>query len=207
MQRLYSIFVIVTAVMVSAFLAVSASIVSADEKIILAPDTPDSKILRMNPKNIDPSLLPLDTIEDLHTTGRPMDVDIREWRLEISGPAVDEPVYLKYNDLLRMDMIKKKVLLICPGFFADYAEWEGVPFSTILDKAGVGDNYERITFYALDGFKRSLNKKEIENNLLFLSLKVNGLTLPKEHGFPVRLVAEHIYGGRWVKWIDRIEIK
>ena len=121
--------------------------------------------------------------------------------------VVKKPIALGYEDLLQMKMIKKDVILICPGFFVDYAEWEGILLSSILEKAGVTGGYNKITFHALDGYSRSYDREEVENNLLFLSLKVNGETLPKEHGFPVRLVAENIYGGRWVKWIKTIEIK
>ena len=39
------------------------------------------------------------------------------------------------------------------------------------------------------------------------ALNVDGVTLPKEHGYPVRLVAEDISGGKWVKRIDSIEVK
>ena len=106
-----------------------------------------------------------------------------------------------------MDMIRKKVLLICPMFFADYAEWEGVPLEAILEKADVNNGYEKVTFQGLDGFTRTLKREEIENNHIFLSVKVNGVVLPEEHGFTVRLVAENIIGGRWVTWLKKIKIK
>jgi DMSO/TMAO reductase YedYZ molybdopterin-dependent catalytic subunit len=59
----------------------------------------------------------------------------------------------------------------------------------------------------VDGFKSSLSRKEVEGNFTILALGVNGVTLPKEHGYPLRLVAEDVTGGKWVKWIDRIEVK
>ena len=188
-------------------LSVSTWASPSDGKRILPPDTPDSEIILMSPVDVDPSLLPLDSIESLHTTGQPVEVDIKKWRLEVNGPMVDGPLSLKYSDLLKMDMITKKVHLICPMFFADYAEWEGVPLTAIFEKAGVSGNYEKITFYGLDGFSRTLNRDDVENNLIFISLKVNGEVLPEEHGFPARLVAENILGGRWVKWLNKIEIK
>ena len=43
-----------------------------------------------------------------------------------------------------------------------------------------------------------VNRNELDEHLIFMALKVNGVTLPGEHGFPVRVV--------WVKWIDYIEI-
>ena len=36
----------------------------AQEKQILAPDTPDEEIMHMNPQMVNPSQLPLDSIED-----------------------------------------------------------------------------------------------------------------------------------------------
>ncbi|MCX7038431.1 MAG: molybdopterin-dependent oxidoreductase [Spirochaetes bacterium] len=35
---------------------------------------------------------------------------------------------------------------------------------------------------------------------------MNGETLPAAHGFPVRLVAEDIYGSRWVKWVTEMQV-
>lgn len=204
LKKWYSILIIVGIISVVAAGPISAA---ENEKIVLSPDTPDSEILRMHPKNVDPTQLPRDSIKELHTTGQPIDVDISEWRLEVKGSMVKNPVLLEYEDLSNMMMIKKNVLLICPGFFADYAEWEGVPLSNILKKAGVKRNYKKIIFHAMDGYTSSFDREEIENNLFFLSLKVNGETLPKEHGFPVRLVAEDFYGGRWVKWIKTIDVQ
>lgn len=38
------------------------------------------------------------------------------------------------------------VLLICPGVFADNAEWTGVPVATILAEAGVQPQADGVTF-------------------------------------------------------------
>jgi len=201
MRRLYSITLIIgITLLVGVFSA------PVNGRMRLPSDTPDSKIMHMHPKDIDASLLPLDSIEDLHTTGTPQKVDINTWQLEVSGHMEKDPRYLSYQDLLQMEMVRKRVILICPGFFVDYVEWEGVPLSTILEVVGVKGNYEKITFRALDGYSSSFSRDEVEHNLLFLALRVNGKTIPEEHGFPVRLVAEDILGGRWVKWIKSIEV-
>jgi DMSO/TMAO reductase YedYZ molybdopterin-dependent catalytic subunit len=202
MKRYYHIMLIMAVI-----LSTSALSATADGRMKLAPNTPDSKIIHMHPKDIDPSLLPLDSIEDLHTTGRPQKVDINTWQLEVKGQGLKNTRSLSYQDLLRMDMVSKRVILICPGFFVDYAEWEGVPLSSILEAEGVNADYRTITFRALDGYSSSFSRDEVEDNLLFLALKVNGETLPEEHGFPVRLVAEDVLGGRWVKWLKSIEVK
>ena len=202
MKRLFSLLPIILVTMVLMDLNASGS-----ERMKLAPDTPDSTIISMHPKEIDPSLLPLDSIENLHTTGRPRQVDIEVWQLEVKGAKVKNPMSLSYQELSQMEMVEKKVILICPGVFVDYAEWEGVPLSAILEEAGIEADYGSIVFYGLDGYSSELSWEETQNSLLFLALKVNGETLPREHGFPVRLVAEDVLGGRWVKWISSIEVR
>jgi len=182
----------------------------AKERVELAPNTPKSQIIHMNPAEVDASLLPLDPIGNLNTTGvPPKDFDLSSWHLEVKGKSVGKELQLSYEELQKLPMVKKKVLLICPGFFADYAEWEGVPLREILKLAEVTE-YQKILFVGLDGYTASFSKEELEGgklDLLFLALRVNGETLPKEHGFPVRLVAEDFYGGRWVKWIREIVVE
>jgi DMSO/TMAO reductase YedYZ molybdopterin-dependent catalytic subunit len=39
-----------------------------------------------------------------------------------------------------------------------------------------------------------------------IALKDNDITLPEEHGFPVRVVAASKYGYKWAKWFTRIEL-
>jgi sulfoxide reductase catalytic subunit YedY len=176
--------------------------------MLLAPDTPKSKIVNMNPGEVDPSLLPLDSVEDLNTTGGvPPDIDIGTWRLSVKGKKTRSPLSFTYEELSGMEQVKKRVILICPGVFVDYAEWEGVPLEKILEAAKVREGFTRITIRSEDGFSSSFTKEQVKNNLLFLAMKVNGEVLPKEHGFPVRLVAEDILGGSWVKWVKSIEVE
>jgi len=114
---------------------------------------------------------------------------------------------LGYDDLKKMSMVKKKVTLVCPGVFTDYAEWEGVLLSDILDRARIQDDYKQVIVHGLDGYQSYFSPEEIDTHLIFLALKVNGVTLPREHGYPVRIVAEDLTGGKRVKWVDRIEVK
>ena len=145
--------------------------------------------------------------KNLHTTGIPQDVNITTWRLRVEGDKIETPLSFSYEDLKKMSMVKKEVTLICPGVFIDYAEWEGVSLSAILDQALVQDGYKEVIVHGLDGYRSYFSPMEIDTNIIFLALKVNGVTLPREHGYPVRVVAEDLAGGKWVKWVDRIEIQ
>ena len=99
------------------------------------------------------------------------------------------------------------VLIICPGNFANNAEWTGVPVTTLLTEAGIKPEASEVTFSAMDKYQRTFSLQDIQQNGLFLAYRVNGQVLPKEHGYPIRLVVKGVYGAEWVKWIDHIEVK
>ena len=47
---------------------------------------------------------------------------------------------------------------------------------------------------------------DVLSDKVFLSYKVNGQVLPKEHGFTLRLVAEDYYGFDWIKYVDNVAV-
>jgi len=180
--------------------------VCAQEKVKVDSTTPAGKIIMMDPKFVDASALPLTSAESLHSTGTPQSVDLPSWRLTVSGKGVTTALSLTYGELSKLPMVKKRVLLICPGFFYDYLEWEGVPLQALLEKAGVGD-YARVVFASVDGYKADFKKTEVQTGLIMVALKDNGVPLPRAHGFPARVVAEGVYGGRWVKYLTSITLE
>ncbi len=120
---------------------------------------------------------------------------------------VTEPLALSYNTLLQRPAVTETLLLICPGFFADNARWTGVLVSTLLAEAGLRLGATQAVFHALDGYSETFDLLDLARDGVFLAYMVNGETLPKEHGYPIRLVVKGEYGSHWVKWVERIEIK
>jgi DMSO/TMAO reductase YedYZ molybdopterin-dependent catalytic subunit len=210
MKNKRELFIIFTAAMVLCSTAIAAEMHSSREVLIASARPADVRHPEgqgpVGPEGESPEMV-YEATKDLHTTGSPQDVNISTWRLEVNGVKTTDSLSLSYQDLKKMNMVKKDVTLVCPGFFTDQALWEGVLLSDILEQARVQDDYEKIVFHSLGGYRSSLSREDIENHLVFLALKVNGVTLPREHGYPVRLVAEDITGGRWVKWIDSIEVQ
>jgi DMSO/TMAO reductase YedYZ molybdopterin-dependent catalytic subunit len=180
--------------------------IGAQERIKVDSTTPSGQIVEMDPKFVDASALPLTSVESLHSTGTPQSVDLESWRLTVSGKGVTTPLSLTYDELSKLPTVKKRVLLICPGFFYDYLEWEGVPLQSLLEKAGVKD-YSRVIFTSVDGYKSDFQKVEVQTGLIMVALKDNGVSLPRAHGFPARVVAEGVYGGRWVKYLTAITLE
>jgi len=159
-----------------------------------------------DPAEIDNSGLPITPIDKLHPTGSPQTVDIEQYRLTVTG-LVENPQELTYNELLSLPSVTKTVLLICIDTFVDNAEWTGVPVSELLAQAGVKDGATAVAFTSLDGYEETVALNVLEQSGAFLAYRVNGETLPAEHGYPIQLVVPGKYGNIWVKWIKGIEIK
>jgi sulfoxide reductase catalytic subunit YedY len=162
-------------------------------------------IEQKHPAEVDNSTLPVTLVEELHRTGRTQEYDIDAYRLVVDG-LVDDPLSLTYQDLLGRPQVTETVLLICPGFFWDNAEWTGTPLSLILEEAGLAADASTVRLTAGDGYSQKLSLEEAMADGVFLAYEVNGETLPPDHGYPVRLVARHQFGSKWVKWVERIEI-
>jgi len=157
------------------------------------------------PATVDNYTLPISSIEDLHITGSPPDIDTEQYRLVVDG-LVEQPLSLTYSEFLSRPSVTNVVLLICPGVFVDNAEWTGVPVSLLLEEAGVDPEAEAIAFYSADGYQKTVSLEGADMDGVFLAHHVNGEVLPLKHGYPLRLVVEGQYGYIWVKWVNHIQV-
>jgi len=178
-----------------------------DESLTKGLPTDLYDVITSDPAKVDNSKLPITPLEGLNVTGHAPEVNITKYSLTIDG-LVDTPLTLTYEEVKQYPTVTEVVLLICPGFppFADNAEWMGVPVVTLLMEVGVEPQASQVTFHALDGYSQSLSLEEAQREGVFLAHAVNGQILPKEHGYPLRLVVRGRYGNLWVKWVEHIEV-
>ena len=148
---------------------------------------------------------PSQSEEPTPTQGASDTGSIEEYRLIVDG-LVDTRLALTYESLMRYPTVTDTVLLVCPGYFEETREWTGVPLATILAEAGIKPEASKVGFYASDGYYVVLPLKDLQREGVFLAYKVDGQTLPKDDGYPVRLVVEGYDGGSWVKFLERIEL-
>ena len=187
------------------FLAL-CNLLSAEGRKKLDTTIPYGEIMNMDPADVDPGGLPLTPVESMHSTGSYQYVELAAWRLAVTGPAVTTPLALTYEELGRMPTVKKRAILICPGFFYDYLEWEGVLLTALLEKAGVKD-FSTVRFTSVDGYVGVFTREEVAVHLIMVAMRGNGVPLPRAQGYPVRVVAEDLFGGRWVKYVKEIFVQ
>jgi len=159
------------------------------------------------------------------------DVGVDTWRLEVDG-LVERTLSLSLGEIRARSAVEMAVTMECAGNGRAYVEphvisqpwlveavgtarWRGTPVAELLEEAGVRDRAVEVLFTGLDrgveggeeqAYARSLPIAEVLSGEAILAYEVNGVPLPPQHGFPLRLVVPGWYGMTSVKWLSRVSV-
>ncbi len=179
----------------------------ATSKRVLDKGTKRESLIHENPAALDTTNLEVTPLEDFGTMGPTTEVLNRDtWRLEVSG-QVKRPLSLTYAQLTSLPSIEREVLLICPGFFANYGRWKGISIKGLLQQADFDRTAAQVLIEAKGGKTARYPLADILSDKVFLAYQVNGKELPRKHGFPLRVVAEDYYGSDWVKYVEKVTLE
>lgn len=185
-----------------------STIMAGDRKMIVDPGTSRDALVDKNPAHLDTHRLEPTALKDFGVMGlEDHEVDLYTWRLSVEG-KLTQPFELTYQELRSLPAIEKKVLLVCPGVFVNQGAWRGISVATLLEKGGMHDKVNYVTFRGPHGkYQKTLRVPldQVRSDTVFLAYAVNGTDLPMKHGFPLRLVADGYYGYDWVKYVDSVE--
>ena len=137
-------------------------------------------------------------------------VDVATWRLEVAG-EVDRPYTIGYDELLDMEAVERPHTLECisneiGGDLISTAVWAGVPMADLLARAGPKAGAYDVVLTSVDGYNDSIRIAKALDPDTLVAYLMNGVTLPEEHGYPVRALIPGIYGMKNVKWLGRMEV-
>ena len=139
------------------------------------------------------------------------DLDQEQWRLSVTG-EVRNKAKLGWRDILNRDAFDQVVTLECidtlpGGDSLGNAVWRGISLKRLLQDVGADDETARdVVFRAADGYDDSIPFARAMQDDVMLAYLMNGEKLPKQHGFPLRLIVPGLYGIKNVKWITEIEV-
>ncbi|WP_406264395.1 sulfite oxidase [Streptomyces sp. NBC_00191] len=159
--------------------------------------------------------------------------DADEWRLTVSG-RVRTPLTLDMPRLRSLPSATHRVTMECAGNgrarldprpvsqpwlveAVGTAEWTGVPLRTLLIEAGVEPDAVEAVFTGADhGVERGIEQDyrrslplalaQGEDPEVLVAYEMNGLPLPPQHGYPLRLIVPGWYGMAQVKWLCDIAL-
>jgi DMSO/TMAO reductase YedYZ molybdopterin-dependent catalytic subunit len=140
-------------------------------------------------------------------------VSSSDWSLTIDGD-VDQEVTLTLEDLFAMDVIERDITLTCVsndvgGPYVGGARWLGVRLKDVLDRAGIANTKADQLFSTdVEGFTTSTPiDLALDGRDAMIAFGMNGEPLPREHGFPARMVVPGLYGFvSACKWITRMTL-
>ena len=139
-------------------------------------------------------------------------VDSDSWSLIVDGDVENE-LEISFEELLAMPMMERDITLTCVsnsvgGKYVGAARWLGVPLKDILEKAGVKSGADQILSTDFDGMTISTPLElATDGRDAMVCVGMNGEPLPREHGFPVRMVIPGLYGFiSATKWLTRITL-
>ncbi len=154
--------------------------------------------------------------EDFYRVDTRLDVpivDVDSWTLTIDGD-VDQEVVLTFDDIAAMELIERDITLTCVsnsvgGEFVGGARWLGVPLMALLDMAGI-DSTKADQIFATDVDGMTISTPfdlATDGRDAMLAIGMNGEPLPREHGFPARVVIPGLYGFiSATKWVERLTL-
>lgn len=134
--------------------------------------------------------------------------DPHTWRLRIS---IDGKVtrQLTYQELLSLPRVERYVTLRCisntlKSDLMGTAAWSGIHLSQLVDRATLPPGITEASIVGVDGHGDSLRLDYAFADEVILALGMNGKTLDRVHGFPIRLLVPRYYGFKNIKWIGEI---
>lgn len=166
-----------------------------------------------------------------HLSGIPTSVDLRTFRLEVSG-LVQKPLSLSLDELKsKFEPISVVAVGQCAGnsrsFFRPMvpggqwthgamgnAQWKGARLKDVLDAANVRAGATEVYLRGLDvpplkgtpPFEKSLKLDHARDGEVMIAYEMNGEPFPMLNGFPIRLVVPGWYATYWVKSLSAITV-
>ena len=139
-------------------------------------------------------------------------VDVESWRLRVTG-MVDAPFELGYDDLLALPQVESDITLACVsnqvgGDLIGNARWRGVRLTELLERAKVQPGATQIVGRSVDGWTGGFpTEVALDGRECLVAVAMNGEALPRDHGFPARLVVPGLFGYvSATKWLSEIEL-
>ena len=137
-------------------------------------------------------------------------VEASTWNLTVGG-EVENPLNLTLQDLQAMETAEQYSTLECVsntigGDLVSNALWRGIRLRTLLERAKITSNARFIVFRCSDGYDVGIPLERGLQEGTLLAHQMNGVTLPQDHGFPLRAIIPGIYGMMNAKWIREIEV-
>jgi DMSO/TMAO reductase YedYZ molybdopterin-dependent catalytic subunit len=129
------------------------------------------------------------------------------YRLTIGG-MVAHPLTLSLADILQLPAVREERFYQCvTGWTVPHATWTGIRLADLLHRVAPQGGAGAVKFSSFDGeYTESLTLAQATKPDVLLAYKLMDKPLSTAQGAPLRLVVPGMYGYKFAKWIDRVEL-
>lgn len=135
---------------------------------------------------------------------------IEEWTLTVDG-LVEQPFEWRLDDIKRHEPLHAFITLSCisnpvAGPLISTTRWTGTSLQKLLPLWKLKPEATHLKILGADGFYETVALDTIlADERVMLAYEWDGVPLPMEHGFPLRIYIPSRYGMKQPKWIVKIE--
>ena len=193
----------------------SAAQASRDAVRLAAPASPEPTLssgAEVGVRGVPPFRVPNADFYRIDTALLVPQVDAASWKLRLHG-MVDREVTLSFAELMGSALVERDLTLCCVsnevgGGLIGNARWLGFPVAQLLRRAGPHPDADMVLSTSSDGWTASTPLAVLlDGRDALLAVGMNGVPLPIEHGFPVRMVVPGLYGYvSATKWVVDLEV-
>jgi DMSO/TMAO reductase YedYZ molybdopterin-dependent catalytic subunit len=139
----------------------------------------------------------------------PPTIDGETWRLNISG-LFDNASNLTLSDLRAYPAHTQPITLSCisnpvGGSAISTGYWIGLRLQELMADLGLQAEANFLFVKAADGFYETVPMAVIEDPRTLLVYGMNDRSLPRKHGYPLRIYIPNRFGMKQPKWIQSME--
>ena len=143
--------------------------------------------------------------------GNPVALEAANWQMAITGLIEKRMPPVRLADITAMEPVEAMRTLKCIGDpigteQMSNANWKGVRLRDLLEKVGPKPEAKVVVFRCADGYHTAIPLEDAMREGTLLAYEMNGVPLPTEHGFPIRLLNPGHYGTKNPKWIMNIQL-
>ena len=124
------------------------------------------------------------------------------WRLQLRG---NKSVELSREQLMAMPQCTHDLTIACVEGWSTTQSWTGVRLRDLAELAGAPDGSEVLvsSLQRSGGFNHAvLSSGQIADGRSLLALRVNGVDLSLDHGYPARVIVPGAPGVHCTKWVS-----
>lgn len=133
------------------------------------------------------------------------DFNRETWRLRVYG-LVEKEIVLTYDDLLKMPASKITTDFHCVTHWSKLGVvWTGVLFNDFITLVKPLPSWKFLIQEGADGYTTNVSREDIEKENVVLAYNLEEKPIPREHGWPLRVIISQLYAWKGSKFLKGLK--